>query len=89
MSDRSRVLKDWGSQILEDLVVLEINLELEDIEDMKKDNFKNIVKEAIRKKTFSYLMKMKNYRKSDIIKEERKHLFKCRVDDINVKANHR
>ena len=105
--------KDWASQILEDLVVLEINLELEDIEEMKKDKFKNIVKEAVRKKAFSYLIKMKNDRKSDNAKgkileyenfcmpdylcpteeditiEERKHLFKCRVDDLNVKGNQR
>ena len=105
--------KDWVSQVLEELEDLSINYQIEEIEAMKKTFFKNIVKEAIKKKAFDYLMEKKRKRTSDNAKgkqiiyhnftmadylcpsdeeisiEEKIWLFKCRVEDINVKGNHR
>ena len=106
--------RDWVSQVLEDLEDLNIDMELEDIEMMKKEKFKSIVKEEIKKKTFQYLLEKKEERKSENAKgkllkytrfdmaeylnpidgedfniKERKWLFRCRVDDIEVKGNRR
>ena len=41
--------KDWATQVLEDLEELGIDLELEQIEDMKRDYFRYIVKDALEK----------------------------------------
>ena len=105
--------RDWVSQVLEELEDLSINLQIDEIEVMKKSLFKKIVKEAIQKKAFSYLLKKKEGRNSENAKgkkiiyeefsiaeylnpsdenlsiEDKKWLFKCRVEDIEVKGNHR
>ena len=105
--------RDWVSQVLEEIEDLSLNLEIEEIEVMKKVSFKKMVKEAIRKKAFSYLLKKKEGRNSENAKgrhikyeefviaeylipsdevlsiEDKKWLFKCRVEDIEIKGNHR
>lgn len=53
--------KDWVSQTLADLEELEINLELDSIKSMKKEKYKNLLKEAIHKKAFSDLKKKKGW----------------------------
>ena len=105
--------KDWVSQVLEDMENLSIHLEIEDIKNMKKPCFKKIVKEAVRKEAFLYLIGRKESRISENAKgkkieyvelgmaeyllpneenmsiEEQKWLFSCRVEDVDVKANHK
>ena len=105
--------KDWVSQVLEELEDLSINLEIEEIKVMKRVFFKKIVKEAVKQKAFSYLLKKKEGRKSENAKgrnikyeefamaeylcpgdevlsiEDKRWLFKCRVEDVDVKGNHR
>ena len=51
--------KDWVSQVLEDMETLSIDLEIEDIKHMKKPCFKKLVKEAVRKEAFLYLIRRK------------------------------
>ena len=48
--------KDWVSQTLEDLEEFEINLELEEIQNMKKEKYKKIVNERVQKRAFLYLL---------------------------------
>ena len=105
--------RDWATQVLEDLEELGIDLELEQIEEMKRDFFKSIVKDAVQKKAFESLINRKNSRTSENAKgkliiyedfrmaeylspnteqisiEERKWIFRCRVDDIDIKGNRR
>ena len=101
------------SQVLEDLVELEINQEIEEIKHMKRKFFKNIVRKAIKNLAFFELIKRKEGRVSenakgkhikyeqyniayylsaheeDITIEDKKWIFKCRVEDINIKGNQR
>ena len=103
--------KDWTSQILEDMEELNIDLEFQDISDMSKERFKNIISEKIRNHAFNELLVKKLSRKSEHARgrnikyedlniqeyltetesvmscEEKKWLFKCRTDDIDLKAN--
>ena len=51
--------KDWVSQVLDELEDLSIHYQIEEIEAMKKTFLKNIVKDAIKKKAFEYLMEKK------------------------------
>ena len=57
--------KDWVSQVLEDIEYLSIELEIEDIKTMKKECFKKIVKEAVRKNAFIYSQERKESRISE------------------------
>lgn len=57
--------RDWVSQVLDDLEELDLNLELEQIENMKREKFKILLKEAIKHKAFSYLLERKRGRISD------------------------
>ena len=57
--------RDWVSQVLEDLEILEISLEIEEIQTMKIDKFKHIVKKSVKEKAFLYLLQKKTDRKSD------------------------
>ena len=57
--------KDWVSQVLDDLKELEISFELEQIEVINKEKLKTAVKEAVQNKAFSFLMAIKDNRKSE------------------------
>ena len=59
--------RDWASQVLEDFEDLNIDMELEDIEIMKKEKFKSIVKEEVKK--IQYLLKSKEKENLKIQKE--------------------
>ena len=50
---------DWITTVFSDLKTLEINLSLEEIQRFSKINFKEMVKEKARKKSFQYLLKIK------------------------------
>ena len=51
---------DWVKTINKDLEDLEINLSLNEIQNLSKSAFKNIVKEKSRQKAFQYLTEIKN-----------------------------
>ena len=57
--------RDWVSTFIEDLIELDIALELGEILSMKRQKLKILVKDAIRKKAFSYLLERKEGRISD------------------------
>jgi hypothetical protein len=57
--------KDWTCQILEDMEELNIDLEFQDISDMSKERFKNIISEKIRTHAFNELLVKKLSRKSE------------------------
>ena len=105
--------RDWVSQVLEDLEYINVDLEIEAIKSLKRDKFKEIIKEAVKLKAFSDLKQRKKGRnlenskgkqivyeelimaeylistEEDISIEERKWIFKCRVEDIDIKGNQR
>ena len=66
--------RDWATQVLEDLEELGIDLELEQIEEMKRDFFKTIVKDAVQRKAFKSLINRKNSR----TEETQFHLLSCK-----------
>ena len=100
--------KDWVSTVLGDLEELEIDIEIGEIKDMKKEKFKIIVKDKVMNGAFQYLLKKKAERISenakgklliytdlykseyltptdnDISIEDRKWLFKCRLEDVDI-----
>ena len=47
---------DWVSTVLEDLEILDFQLETRDIKEMKKVQFKAIVKEKVKSGAFQYLL---------------------------------
>ena len=47
---------DWVSSCIKDLKYLNINLNLENIKSMKKNEFKKILQESIKNKAFEYLL---------------------------------
>ena len=51
--------RDWVSQTLEDLEEFEIGFELKEIQNMKKEMYKKIIKEAVHKKSLFRLKKKK------------------------------
>ena len=55
--------RDWLSPVLDDLVELKLELEIEQIQSMKKQKFKSLVKEAVKKRAFSYLVTRKDGKK--------------------------
>ena len=87
--------KNWMSQVLKDLEKFSIHFQIEEIEDMQQYYFlKNIVKEAIKKKAFEYLLEKKGKRTSDNDKGKKikymmillwKTIFpKAREEDISI-----
>ena len=55
---------DWVTQVLRELDMLEINFEINEIEQMTKEEFSKICKLKVRNNAFDYLLRKKN--KSDI-----------------------
>ena len=53
--DSNPVKNDWVLTCREDLENLNINLSFEEIKDLSKEKFKNIVKKAVSNKAFEYL----------------------------------
>ena len=47
---------DWVSSCITDLKYLNINLTFDNIKSMKKNEFKKVLKESIKKKAFEYLL---------------------------------
>ena len=103
---------DWVSQVLNDLINLDIHEDLEQIGKMKKNKYSSILHDKIQGASFNWLLNKKKLRTSENAKgkkltykslnmaeylvpdsdlsiEEKKWHFKCRVEDINVKANRR
>ena len=62
--------RDWATHVLEDLEELGLDLELEQIEEMKRDFFKTIVKNDVQRKAFKSLINRKNSRTSENAKEK-------------------
>ena len=58
----SPTYKDWVSTVLGDLEELDIDIDIGEIQDMKKDKFKKIVKEKITNGAFQYLLNKKGER---------------------------
>ena len=56
---------DWVSTVLEDLEMLDFQLEIGDIKEMKKGQFKAIVKEKVKSGAFQYLLNKKAGRISE------------------------
>ena len=61
----SPTYKDWVSTVLGDLEELDIDIDIGEIKDMKKEKFKRIVKEKITNGAFQYLLKKKGERISE------------------------
>ena len=57
---------DWASTCTENLAQLKINLSIEDIKKMKRNQFKNILKQKINELAFQYLMKKKGKKGCEI-----------------------
>ena len=55
----SRRPKDWITQVLKDIDYLELNLNLDDVKEMKKSKLKTILNKAVKEKTFERLNKLK------------------------------
>ena len=55
----SRRAKDWITQVLKDIDNLELNLNLDDVKEMKKSKLKTILNKAVKEKTFERLNKLK------------------------------
>ena len=51
---------DWCSTIKDDLNKFDLNLSFEDIQNMSKDKFKEMVKTACKKVAFEFLLKLKD-----------------------------
>ena len=56
---RNKTSKDWVTTILSDLKEINLNMTLEEIRNMKKQTFINIIKRKIEYKSLKYLEKMK------------------------------
>ena len=56
---KQRTKKDWVSTVLDDLEKLEINSNMEEIANMKKTSFMNLIKNKINKRTFENLESLK------------------------------
>ena len=54
--------RDRVSQVLDDLVELKLELEIKLLQSKKKQKFKSLVKEAVKKRAFSYLVTRKDGR---------------------------
>ena len=54
--------KDWGKTIEEDLLHLDIQMTFEDIEQMSKNKYKELIKKKIKKHALQYLVDKKNNR---------------------------
>ena len=58
--------EDWMSQVLKELEKFSIHFQIEEIEDVQKYySLKNIVREAIKKTAFEYLLEKKGKRTLD------------------------
>ena len=65
------VKNDWYLSVVDDLKEFEIDMTFEDIKEMKKGKFKDIIKGKIREKAFNDLQNLKNiHSKLDNIKYE-------------------
>ena len=104
---------DWVSEVLNDLVELDIEMELSEISGISKNKFRSIVKEQTNKKALQHLLDRKASRTSvhakgkaieysdlsmaeylspsdlDISIDDKKWLFKCRTEDIDLSSNRR
>ena len=91
--------KDWVTTILDDLKHLGVNKTMEDIRNMKKGTYMNMIKQRIQTITFENLVKVKNVEHNginmqkflqpnseQISREEAQLIFKlrCRVSELKV-----
>ena len=56
---KQRTKNDWVTTVLDDLEKLEINLSMEEIANMKKTSFLNLIKNKINRRTFENLESLK------------------------------
>ena len=108
---KSPTHNDWVNQVLKDLEEIDFEIKFEEIENISKEKFKEMLLLHIHKYSFSELLKKKESRKSenakgrnihyeehsmqnyleesdiDITLDEKKWIFKCRTDDIDIKGN--
>ena len=56
---------DWTSQVLKDMEDIQLNLELNDIAQMSKEIFKQILNKCVTEKAFKELLMKKENRKSE------------------------
>ena len=80
----------WGSEVSKDIIELNIGVEIEDIKNMSKTTFKELVRTKVIEKAFKYLMnknksKTKDLPHSDleanrgeIFIDDKQFIFKCR-----------
>ena len=61
---------DWASSCLEDLKYLEIRIELEEIKEIKRNKFVNLINTSIKKKALEYLQKMRGKKGQEIVYNE-------------------
>ena len=61
---------DWASSCLEDLKYLEIRIELEEIKEIKRNKFVNLINRSIKKKALEYLQKMRGKKGQEIVYNE-------------------
>ena len=90
---RNRTPKDWITTVLKDIEELELNVTFEEIKQMSKQGWKNMVKASIKDKTFQTLEAVKqNHSKVRKLKHEKLELqsyFKpnkqvCSKEDIEM-----
>ena len=55
---------DWVSQVLSDMVIINLNMEIEDVAKMSKNAFKTLLKQKVNMYAFNQLIEIKNERKS-------------------------
>ena len=63
--------RDWVSQVLQEPEELEIQLEIEDIEDMSKNKYKSLIKEAVYNKDFFGFIEKKTRERFWYFKKEK------------------
>ena len=103
---------DWVSSVLNILQDLSIELDLQEIRNIHKKKYKQLVIQRVKNQAFSYLLGKKNARVSENAKgrniqyselsmaeylcpdieisiEAKKWMFRCRLEDIEVKGNRR
>ena len=95
-------MKDWGSEVRQNIEELNMGVSLEDIEKIPKSTFKQLVRTKIKEHAFNYLVNKKKSKtkdvphdelkiheanKSEMNIDEKQFLFKCRSRMLEVKCN--
>ena len=84
--------KDWGQTIKNDFKTLEINLTLQEIEDMPKSRYKQLIKSKIRYYSWKYLVDKKEERNGkgkEIISTELRIQNYLQSDNLEINNNER